>query len=125
MITRTAAYPVGEVPRRVGHDSVRLVRQAHVPKICAYDRHALDPCKATIEFGSPPRVKLHCGHPRTNPYEGGSQRAGTRSEIDDEIGVPDPGSINDVTSRRLIEAMKSPAKIRLLRPRPSPGHDAP
>lgn len=70
-------------------------------------------------------MQLHGDHPGSGSNERRGQRSGTGAEIDDEIVVPDPGPINDVASRALIESMKSPAQPRGLRPWSCPGHDAP
>lgn len=79
------AHRVGEVPRRVGHDAVRLAGQPHLPQIPAYDCHLLPVAEAKLEFGGPARMKLHRDHPCTGAYQSGRQCPGTGAEIDDQI----------------------------------------
>ncbi len=47
--------------------------------------------------------------PRAGPHERSRQGAGTRSEVDDEIGLADAGSIDDVASCAVIEPVKAPS----------------
>ncbi len=53
-------------------------------------------------------MKFDSNYPRADPHERSCQGAGTRSEVDDEIGLADAGSIDDVASCAVIEPVKAP-----------------
>ncbi len=53
-------------------------------------------------------MKFDRDDPRADPHERSRQGAGTCSEVDDEIGLADAGSIDDVASCAVIEPVKAP-----------------
>lgn len=61
-------------------------------------------------------MEFHRDHPHTDPDERGRQGAGTRPEIDDQIGLADAGAIDDVASGAVIEPVKPPSDVRSRRP---------
>ncbi len=107
-MAQPAGHPVRETPWRIGHDAVRLPRQAELAQITAYDRD-IGSLEAPLQLSCPTGMEFDCDHLCAGPYERGCQRSVTGSKIDDEIGCSDAGAGDDVPSGSLIEPVKSPS----------------
>ncbi len=102
----------GDAKGWAGDDVIRAAGEAQVPRVRLHHHHGI--AEAVAEVACPPRVEFNRNDPRAQSYERSRDRAGSRSDVDNERARVD-GRFSDEALRPFrSELMPSPL--------PPPGH---
>lgn len=96
-----------------GDDVIRAAREAQVPRVRLHHHHGI--AEAAAEVACPPRVEFNRNDPRTPFDKGSGDRAGSRSDVDNERARVDRRFSDEALRPLRSELMPSPLP-------PRPGH---